>query len=248
MQIIAIILYYYIYLIIYKGKTKANRREGQRLDGLPSFLPRTRPLPSHPSGDKSKAEQKSKKNGRKRENQGEGCRRPLRPFLASPSAPSDVFTVHIIASRSPPHPLATSPRVREGRPPRPLLGDVIATPRHHLASNQRPQGSVSTFCHHARLVLFLFLFLPLIQVVKAGQSKRASRREGRERARAKDAAAISPVPLFCLLPSPSTPSPVLPFRLRLRFLLFFALISSARSHLFALPSSCSSFLVLLPSD
>ena len=57
----------------------------------------------------------------------------------------------------------------------------------------------------------------------------------------------SPVPLFCLLPSPSTPSPVLPFLLRLRFLLFFAMISSARSHLFALPSSCSSFLALLPA-
>lgn len=57
-----------------------------------------------------------------------------------------------------------------------------------------------------------------------------------------------PVPIFCLLPSPSTPSPVLPFRLRLRFLLFFALISSARSHLFALLSSCSSFLALLPAD
>ena len=26
---------------------------------------------------------KSKQKGRKRENQGEGCRRPLRPFLAS---------------------------------------------------------------------------------------------------------------------------------------------------------------------
>ena len=59
---------------------------------------------------------------------------------------------------------------------------------------------------------------------------------------------LFPVPLFCLLPSPSTSSPVLPFRLRLRFLLFFALISSARSHLFALPSSCSSFLALLPYD
>ena len=83
------------------------------------------------------------------------------PPLSSPvprlsSAPSDVYTVHTIASRSPPHPLATSHRVREGRPPRPVQGDAIATPRHHIASEQQPQGIASTFCHPARLVQFLF--------------------------------------------------------------------------------------------
>ena len=83
------------------------------------------------------------------------------PPLSSPvprlsSAPSDVYTVHTIASRSPPHPLATSHRVREGRPPRPVQGDAIATPRHHIASEQQPQGFASTFCHPARLVQFLF--------------------------------------------------------------------------------------------
>ena len=90
------------------------------------------------------------------------------PPLSSPvprlsSAPSDVYTVHTIASRSPPHPLATSHRVRDGRPPRPLLVDVIATPSHHIASEQQPQGIASTFCHPARLVLVLFL-----QVVRKG--------------------------------------------------------------------------------
>ena len=84
------------------------------------------------------------------------------PPLSSPvprlsSAPSDVYTVHTIASRSPPHPLATSHRVREGRPPRPVQGDAIATPRHHIASEQQPQGIASTFCHPARLVHVLFL-------------------------------------------------------------------------------------------
>ena len=129
-----------MYLIIYREKTKASRREGQRLDGLPSCPPRPRPLPSHPSGDKGKAEQKSKKKGRKRENQGEGCRRPLRPFLASPSAPSDVFTVHTIASRSPPRPILSALRERDGRAPRPLLGDAIATTSPHLAAD-RPTTS-----------------------------------------------------------------------------------------------------------
>lgn len=42
--------------------------------------------------------------------------------------------------RSPPRPLATSPRVREGRPLRPVLVDAIATPRHHLATD-RPANS-----------------------------------------------------------------------------------------------------------
>ena len=62
---------------------------GQRLDGLPSFPPRPRSLPS--CGDVGQS-----KRNRKRGNQGEGCRRHLRPFLASllfrlmssPSTPS----------------------------------------------------------------------------------------------------------------------------------------------------------------
>ena len=66
------------------------------------------------------------------------------------SAPSAASTVLTIASRSPPHPLATSPRVREGRSPRPLLGDVIAT----ISPPIDQQGIASTVCHPARLVLF----------------------------------------------------------------------------------------------
>ena len=146
------------------------------------------------------------------ENQGEGCRRPLRPFLAS-------LLLRLLPPLSSPSPDAHPSPARniakgEGRTVTPSASGRcyrhnVATPRRRSTNNQQ-QGSASTVCHHASLVLF-------------------------------------PVPLFCLLPSPSTPSPVLPFRLRLRFLLFFALISSARSHLFALPSSCSSVLAILPS-
>ena len=51
------------------------------------------------------------------------------------------------------------PRVREGRPPRPLLGDVIATPRHTSSPiDHQQQGSPSTVCHPSRRVLVLFLF------------------------------------------------------------------------------------------
>lgn len=76
------------------------------------------------------------------------------------SAPSDASTVHTIASRSPLPALLSALRDRDGRPPRPLLGDAIATTspqhRHRSTSSQRPHGSASTFCHHARLVHVLF--------------------------------------------------------------------------------------------
>lgn len=89
------------------------------------------------------------------------------------SAPSDASTVHTIASGSPLRPLVSALMERDGRPPRPLLGDVIATPRHHLASDQKPQGSASTVCHSARLVPSS---LPLRQVVSVGQRASQGRR------------------------------------------------------------------------
>ena len=101
---IAIILYYYTYLIIYREKTK--QEEGKE----------------------------------ERENQGEGCRRYLRQFLASLSAPSDAFTVHTIASRSPLRPLVSALRERDGRPPRPILGDAIDTTSPHLAADRPASG------------------------------------------------------------------------------------------------------------
>ena len=64
-----------------------------------------------------------------------------RPFLASPSAPSDVFTIHTIDSCS--HLTTSNHHRRDGRPPRPLLGDAIATPRHRSTSSKRPQGIAS---------------------------------------------------------------------------------------------------------
>ena len=75
------------------------------------------------------------------------------------SAPSDVYTVHTIASHSPPHPLATSHRVREGMPPRPVQGDAIATTSQPI--DQQPatrRAAPRAVCHPARLVLFPVLF------------------------------------------------------------------------------------------
>ena len=117
------------------------------------------------------------------------------------SAPSAASTVLNITRRSPPHPLATSPRVREGRSPRPLLGDVIATPRHHLATD-RPATSSDRAAPRRSAILPTSSSSPsssILQVVMASQSRRASRREGRERTRAKDAADLFALssPLFC---------------------------------------------------
>ena len=155
---------YYIYTLLYiekerkqtgngsaKGQTNQEEREpGQRLDCLPSCPPRPRSLPS--CGDVGQS-----KRNRKRENQGEGCRRHLRQFLASllfrlmstPSTPSPA--AHHIARLC-----RRSGRGKEGHPVR--FRAMPSPPhRHHIASEQQPQGIASTFCHPARLVHVLFL-------------------------------------------------------------------------------------------
>ena len=164
--------------------------------------------------EKTRRAEKGDRRNRKRENQGEGCRRPIassspllllrlmsspstpstaahtsprrtitegtgghlvrfwamlspphlntspptsRPFLASPSAPSDVFTIHTIDSRSPPRQLVPAIREREERAPCPALGGCH---RHHLATD-RPatrRAAPRSVCHPARLVLFPVLF------------------------------------------------------------------------------------------
>ena len=154
---------------------------------------------------------------------------PSSPVPRLSSVPSDVFTVQPSPAA---HHFARLCQ-RSGRRTGGLLVRFWAMlsppPRHHIASEQQPQGSASTVCHPALLVLVLVLFL---QVVRKGIANEQTEQEEREPGRR----------------LPPTSSPVLPFRLRLRFLLFFAMISSARSHLFALPSSCLSFLALLPDD
>ena len=65
---------------------------------------------------------------------------PSSPVPRLSSAPSDVFTVHTIASRSPLRPLVSALRERDGRPPRPLLGDAIATTSPHLAADRPAAG------------------------------------------------------------------------------------------------------------
>ena len=130
--IICCIIILYIYIIIYRERTKVNRA--------------------------SQSRRASRREGRER------TRAKDAADLFARSSPlfCSVCCLHCPQHRQTltPHPLATSPRVREGRSPRPLLGDVIATPRHHLATD-RPatrRAAPRSVCHPARLVLFPVLF------------------------------------------------------------------------------------------
>lgn len=134
--------YYIIYLIIYRERTKANGK-GRAAPRRSAILPASSSSSSPPSGGEGREEQTSKQN-RKRENQGERCRRHLRPFLdsllfcllSSPSTPSPA--AHRFATTS-----HQQPGREEGRPPRPLLPSCPLRPLPRL--------------------------LPLPQVVRVGQ-------------------------------------------------------------------------------
>ena len=120
--------YYIIYLIIYRERTKANEK-GRAAPRRSAILPASSSSSSPPSGGEGREEQTSKQN-RKRENQGERCRRHLRPFLdsllfcllSSPSTPSPA--AHRFATTS-----HQQPGREEGRPPRPLLPSCPPRPR-----------------------------------------------------------------------------------------------------------------------
>ena len=180
-------MYYlcYIYIIIYRGKTKAIRREGQSLDGLPSFPPRTRPPPSPPSGSKDKVEQKSKQKGRQRES---GRRIP------PPSSPLFCF---VCCLHRPHHrqPLTTSPPSHqqpardEGRQPRPVLGDVIATTSPHLAAD-RPTTSDHRAAPRRSAIMPASSSSPSHPSGGEEWKRKRANRTGRERTRAKDTADI----------------------------------------------------------
>ena len=95
------------------------------------------------------------------------------PPLSSPvprlsSAPSDVYTVHTIASRSPLRPLATSHMVRAGRPPRPVQGDAIATTSPHIAAD-RPATSSRAAPRRSAILPASSSSSSFLQVVMVGQ-------------------------------------------------------------------------------
>ncbi len=120
--------YYIIYLIIYRERTKANGK-GRAAPRRSAILPASSSSSSPPSGGEGREEQTSKQN-RKRENQGEGCRRHLRPFLAS-------LLSCLLSSPSTPSPKgrAATPS-GSGRCHR----HHLATPRHRSTSSHQTAG------------------------------------------------------------------------------------------------------------
>ena len=84
---------------------------------------------------------RAEKKGRTKQKEREPWRRmppTSRPFLASPSAPSAVFTIHTSDSCS--HLTTSNHHRRDGRPPRPLLGDAIATTSPPIDQKQATTG------------------------------------------------------------------------------------------------------------
>lgn len=141
--------YYIIYLIIYRERTKANGK-GRAAPRRSAILPASSSSSSPPSGGEGREEQTSKQN-RKRE-------RTRAKDAADIFARSSPLFCSVCCPHRPHH------RPREGRPPRPVLGEAIATtsppPRHHLDTDRQANSRAAPRAvgHPARLVLVPVLF------------------------------------------------------------------------------------------
>ena len=164
---IAIILYYYIYLIIYRGKTKASRSKGRgrtKAKDVSDLFARSSPLfcsvccPRRPHHRQpligSHHQQRRGKSGHPArlwvdaiattsppiDQQPEW--QPLVLSVILPASSSLLF--RLLSSPSAPSPAAhrvePSTKERDGRPPRPVLGDAIATTSPHLAADRPAAG------------------------------------------------------------------------------------------------------------
>ena len=142
-----------------------EREPGQRLDGLPSFPPRPRPLLQVVR--KGRAKEQAEQEGRE---PGRGMPPTSSPV---PRLPSCSVCCRHRPHHRPPLTLTTShqqPGREEGRPPRPLLGDAIATHCHHLATTSPPIDQQTAAGQRLDgLPSFPPRPLPLLQVVRAGQ-------------------------------------------------------------------------------
>ena len=110
--------------------------------------------------EKTRRAEKGDRRNRKRENQGEGCRRPIASsspllllrLMSSPSTPSTA--AHHLASLC-----QQSGRGKGGNPVR--LWVIPSRPHRHNLSTDRPairRSAPLAVCHPARLVLFPVLF------------------------------------------------------------------------------------------
>lgn len=150
--------YYIIYLIIYRERTKANGK-GRAAPRRSAILPASSSSSSPPSGGEGREEQSSRRN-RKKEDQGEGCRRHLRPSLASLLFRLLPHTVRTIASRSPLTSSYQQPGAR-GRAATPSGSGrchrhTLPPPRHRSTATSSDRAAPRAVGHPARLGPVLF--------------------------------------------------------------------------------------------
>ena len=162
--------------------------------------------------EKTRRAEKGDRRNRKRENQGEGCRRPI-------ARSSPLLLLRLLPPLSSTSPDAHPSPARniakgEGRTVTPSASGrchrhTSPPPRHRSTSNQQRQGSASTVCHPAHLVLFPVLFHPSggngksEQKSKQKRRKRENQGEGCRRPLRPFIASL----LLRLLPPLSSPSP-----------------------------------------
>ena len=123
--------------------------------------------------EKTRRAEKGDRRNRKRENQGEGCRRPI-------ASSSPLLLLRLMPPPSTPspaaHQVAPPTKEREERAPCPAMGGCH---HHHLATTSPPidqqQGRASTVCHSARLVLVIFPVPIFLQMVRGVQRARQGR-------------------------------------------------------------------------
>ena len=174
---IAIILYYYIYLIIYRGKTKASRSKGRgrtKAKDVSDLFARSSPLfcsvccPRRPHHRQpligSHHQQRRGKSGHPARLWVDAIATTSPPIDQQPEWQSLVLSVilpasssllfRLLSSPSAPSPAAhrvePSTKERDGRPPRPVLGDAIATLHQVVRVGKRAiQGGRSPPAHPA---------------------------------------------------------------------------------------------------
>ena len=123
---------------------------------------------------------------------------PSSPVPRLSSVPSAASTVHTIASRSLSHQVTPSPKGRAATPSASGRCYRHTSPPHRHTSPpiDQQQGSASTVCHHARLVLVLFP-----PSVGEGRAEQTSKRKKEREPGRRMPPPSSPVPRLSSVPS-----------------------------------------------
>ena len=146
-----------------KGTDRPGRNRTRAAPRRSDIMTASSSSPSHPSGG-----DEGKSKGANRTRRDRTSAKDDADILASSSPlfrSVCCLTVRTIASGSPLRPLVSSLREMDGRPPRPLLGDVIATTSPANNRGSSPAGAV---CHPA--ASRLRPFVPLFALISFARS------------------------------------------------------------------------------